>query len=81
MRYRFEIGNLLDAGFEQILLLYSPSVYSVSDIIDTYVYREGLLGLKYSFAAAVGLFKGVMAFLFLIVANTLANRLVQPGLW
>ncbi|MCY3780404.1 MAG: ABC transporter permease subunit [Chloroflexi bacterium] len=77
----FEIGNLLDAGFEQILLLYSPSVYSVSDIIDTYVYREGLLGLKYSFAAAVGLFKGVMAFLFLIVANTLANRLGQPGLW
>lgn len=77
----FEIGNLLDAGFEQILLLYSPAVYSVSDIIDTYVYREGLLGLKYSFAAAVGLFKGVMAFLFLVVANTLANRLGQPGLW
>ncbi len=77
----FEIGNLLDAGFEQILLLYSPSVYSVSDIIDTYVYREGLLGLKYSFAAAVGLFKGVMAFLFLIAANALANRLGQPGLW
>ena len=77
----FEIGNLLDAGFEQILLLYSPAVYSVSDIIDTYVYREGLLGLKYSFAAAVGLFKGVMAFLFLIVANSLANRLGQPGLW
>lgn len=77
----FEIGNLLDAGFEQILLLYSPAVYSVSDIIDTYVYREGLLGLKYSFAAAVGLFKGVMAFLFLIAANTLANRLGQPGLW
>ena len=77
----FEIGNLLDAGFEQILLLYSPAVYNVSDIIDTYVYREGLLGLKYSFAAAVGLFKGVMAFLFLIVANALANRLGQPGLW
>lgn len=77
----FEIGNLLDAGFEQILLLYSPGVYSVSDIIDTYVYREGLLGLKYSFAAAVGLFKGVMAFLLLIMANRLANRLGQQGLW
>ena len=77
----FEIGNLLDAGFEQILLLYSPGVYSVSDIIDTYVYREGLQGLKYSFAAAVGLFKGVMAFLLLIMANRLANRLGQQGLW
>lgn len=74
----FEIGNQLDAGFEQILLLYSPSVHSVSVIVDTYVYREGLPGLKYSFAAAVGLFKGIMAFLCLIVANSPANRLVQP---
>ena len=77
----FEMGNLLDAGFEQILLLYSPSVYSVSDIIDTYVYREGLLGLKYSFAAAVGLFKGVMAFVMILLANALANRLGQTGIW
>jgi len=77
----FEMGHILDAGFEQILLLYSPSVYSVSDIIDTYVYREGLLGLKYSFAAAVGLFKAVMAFFMIITANFVANRLGQTGIW
>jgi putative aldouronate transport system permease protein len=77
----FEVGRLLDAGFEQILLLYSPGVYGVSDIIDTYVYREGLLGLKYSFAAAVGLFKGVIAFIMIILANTLANKLGQTGIW
>ena len=77
----FEMGNILDAGFEQILLLYSPSVYSVSDIIDTYVYREGLLGLQYSFAAAVGLFKAVMALIMILMANVLARRLGQPGIW
>ena len=77
----FEMGRILDAGFEQILLLYSPSTYSVSDIIDTYVYREGLLGLKYSFAAAVGLFKGVIAFVMIMMSNVVANRLGQTGIW
>jgi putative aldouronate transport system permease protein len=77
----FDIGSLLDAGFEQILLLYSPAVYGVSDIIDTYVYREGLLGLKYSFAAAVGLFKGVMSLFLILLANGLARRLGQTGIW
>ena len=79
--FLLEIGNLLEAGFEQILLLYSPSVYKVADIIDTFVYREGLLALKYSFAAAVGLFKAVIAFVLLYTANRLANRLGQTGLW
>ncbi|MAS37431.1 MAG: sugar ABC transporter permease [Anaerolineaceae bacterium] len=77
----FEVGHILDAGFEQILLLYSPAVYSVSDIIDTYVYREGLLGLKYSFAAAVGLFKAVLSLILILGANGLARRLGQPGIW
>lgn len=77
----FEVGHILDAGFEQILLLYSPSVYRVSDIIDTYVYREGLLGLQYSFAAAVGLFKAVLSFVLILMANTIARRLGQPGIW
>lgn len=77
----FEVGHILDAGFEQILLLYSPGVYSVADIIDTYVYREGLLGLKYSFAAAVGLFKSVVSLVLVVGANMLARRLGQPGLW
>lgn len=77
----FAIGRLLNAGFEQILLLYSPTVYEVADIIDTYVYRRGLLGLEYSFATAVGLFKAVVAAFLLIGANKIANKLGQTGLW
>ena len=77
----FRIGDLLDAGFEQILLLYSPSVYEVADIIDTYVYRAGLLNLKYSFASAVGLYKSILALLLLLAANKFANFLGHQGIW
>jgi putative aldouronate transport system permease protein len=77
----FAIGDLLDAGFEQILLLYSPAVYRVSDIIDTYVYREGLLGLNYSYAAAVGLFKSILSLVLILLANSIARRLGQTGIW
>jgi putative aldouronate transport system permease protein len=77
----FRIGELLDAGFEQVLLLYSPSVYQVADIIDTYVYRSGLLNLKYSFATAVGLFKSVVALVLLLSANKIAHKLGHTGIW
>ena len=76
-----QVGRLLDAGFEQILLLYSPPVYEVADILDTYVYRSGILGLKYSFAAAAGLFKAVLAVAMLLGANALVKRLGHAGLW
>ena len=77
----FRIGGLLDAGFGQILLTYSPTVYSVSDIIDTYVYRAGLESLKYSYATAVGLFKSVLALLLILGSNWLAHRIGQEGIW
>jgi len=77
----FAVGGLLDAGFEQILLLYSPSVYQVSDIIDTYVYREGLINMKYSFSTAVGLFKSVIAMTLIVGTNALARKMGQEGIW
>ncbi|MFD0961090.1 ABC transporter permease [Paenibacillus chungangensis] len=76
-----QIGHILDAGFEQIFLLYSPPVYEVADIIDTYVYRKGLLDLQYSFAAAVGVFKAVIALILVIGANRLAKKLGHEGIW
>lgn len=75
------IGHIMDAGFEQIFLLYSPPVYGVADILDTYVYRKGLVEVNYSFAAAVGLFKSVIAFILVIGANYIAKKLGQEGIW
>jgi putative aldouronate transport system permease protein len=74
-------GGLLNSDFEQILLLYSPAVYGVADVIDTYVYRSGLLGRQVSYAAAVGLFKSVVALVLLLIANRAAQKAGQPGLW
>jgi putative aldouronate transport system permease protein len=68
------LGNVLQAGFEQVLMLYNPLVYATGDILDTYVYRAGLISAQYSLAGAVGLFKSVLSFVLIVVAYWLANR-------
>jgi putative aldouronate transport system permease protein len=68
------LGNVLNAGFEQIFNLYSPSVYKTGDIIDTLVYRIGLIDAQFSVAAAIGLFKSAIAFVLIILSNRLAYR-------
>lgn len=75
------VGSLMSAGFEQILLLYSPGVYSVGDIIDTYVYREGLVNLNYSYTTAVGLFKSIVAAVLMLGTNLAAKAMGQEGIW
>ncbi|WP_139992080.1 ABC transporter permease [Paenibacillus paridis] len=75
------IGNLLNAGFEDILLLaVNPVLRDVSDVIDTYVYRVGIQSSRYSYATAVGLFKAVISVGLLTMANYLARR-AGSSLW
>ena len=68
------LGNVLNAGFDQIYNLYSPAVYEVSDIVDTYVYRVGLLDKNYSLSTAVGLLKSVISMTLIMTSNYLAKR-------
>ena len=68
------LGNILNAGFDQVFNLYSPSVYSTGDIIDTYVYRTGLLNGQYSLATAVGLFKSVISTVMIVLSYMVANK-------
>lgn len=75
------LGSILDAGFTQIFALYSLPVYNVSDIIDTWVYREGILNAQFSLATAVGLFKGVIGLLLIFSANRVAKRYAGSGLY
>ena len=70
-----KIGTILDAGFDQIYMLYSPPVYSVADIIDTWVYRQGLLQFEFGLATAVGLFKGVFGMILMLISNKLVSRM------
>jgi putative aldouronate transport system permease protein len=71
------LGSILDAGFEQVLVLYSPQVYESGDIIDTMVYRMGLIDAQYSIATAIGLFKSVVAFILISVSYWAAYRFAQ----
>lgn len=76
----FRIGGILDAGFDQVLNLYTPATYRVADILDTYVYRLGLEQMQYGFATAVGLFKNVIAFTLVLIANYLVKKSGEEGL-
>lgn len=68
------LGNVLNAGFDQIFNLYSPLTYSTGDIIDTYVYRQSLVNGQYSFGTAVGLFKSGIGLLLTVAAYKIAYR-------
>lgn len=76
-----KLGTILDAGFNQIFMLYSPQVYSVGDIIDTWVYRQGLLEFEFGLATAVGLFKGVFGMILVLFANWLSRKLTESSLF
>jgi putative aldouronate transport system permease protein len=75
------LGHILNAGFNQIFVLYSLPVYSVGDIIDTWVYRSGILDFQLSLATAVGLFKGVIGLVLILVANRVAKRVAGSTLY
>jgi putative aldouronate transport system permease protein len=68
------LGNVLNAGFDQIFNMYNPLVYSSGDIIDTWVYRVGLLNMQYGLATAVGLLKSVIGFVLIALSYFLAGK-------
>ena len=75
------LGTILDAGFNQIFMLYSTPVLSVADIIDTWVYRQGLLEFQFGLATAVGLFKGVIGMFLILGSNKLVKRYGSSSLF
>jgi putative aldouronate transport system permease protein len=75
------LGTILDAGFNQMFMLYSVPVYSVADIIDTWVYRQGLLEFQFGLATAVGIFKGVIGLILIGVSNWLVRRVSDSALF
>ena len=75
-----KLGTVLDAGFNQMFMLYSPAVYRVADIIDTWVYRQGLLEFQFALATAVGIFKGVIGMILVMVSNKIVKKLTESSL-
>jgi putative aldouronate transport system permease protein len=75
------IGNLLNVGFEKIILLYNPITYETADVISTFVYRKGLLEFGWSYSSAVGLFNSVINLALLISANYISRKVNENSLW
>jgi putative aldouronate transport system permease protein len=75
------LGSILNADFAKIILLYNPMIYETADVLNTYVYRKGLLETNYSYATAVGLFQGVVGFVLVYAANLFSRKVSDTSLW
>jgi putative aldouronate transport system permease protein len=75
------IGSMISIGFEQIFLLYNSTVYSVGDVISTYVYRLGIVQTQYSLTTAIGVTQSVVNFAMVFTANYTARKLVGFAMW
>lgn len=75
------IGQMLNIGYEKVLLLYNPLTYSTSDIISTFVYRMGIQNFNYGYATAVGLFNSVINMILLVSANKISRKVSETSLW
>lgn len=75
------IGNIMEVSFEMIILLYQPATYETADVVNTFIYRQGIQGGQYDLAAAAGLFNAVVAFTLVMTANTISKRFSRTSLW
>ncbi|NLC43044.1 MAG: sugar ABC transporter permease [Clostridiales bacterium] len=75
------MGSVLSVGFEKVYLLQNPTILSASDVISTYVYRQGMAAGNFSYGTAVGLFNTVINLFFIVVSNALAKKYSETSLW
>ncbi len=75
------MGNMMNVGFEKIILLYNPQIYETADVISSFVYRKGLQEFNFSFSTAVGLFNSAINFAILLAANSISKRVNETSLW
>jgi putative aldouronate transport system permease protein len=77
----FSLGQMLTVGAEKVILMYNPGIYETADVIQTYVYRRGILHADFSYATAVGLFNSMANLVLLVIANYTARRFSETSLW
>lgn len=75
------LGNFMEVGFHKILLIYNSMNYETSDVVNTFVYRRGLLDADFSFATAVGLFQSAVGFVLVVIANRIVRKYSETSLW
>lgn len=75
------LGSILNVGHERIILLYNPSIYETADVFNSYIYREGILNRRYSYAQAMTIFQNVVGFVLVYTANKVTRKLDGTTLW
>lgn len=75
------IGRIMNLGYEKIILLYNPAIYSTSDVISSYVYRMGFETQNWGYSTAVGLFNSVINLILLVITNQLSKKFTETSLW
>lgn len=75
------IGSLMSVGYEKTILMYNPMIYETADVINSYIYRKGVLNADYGFSTAIGLFDSVINFGLMLMANRLSKRVSAMGLF
>lgn len=75
------LGDIMEVGFEQIFLMYNGAVSNVAEVFDTYVYRVGIQQGQFSYSTAIGLFKSVIGLILVVIANTVAKKIGEEGIY
>lgn len=75
------LGQIMNVGYEKIILMYSPATYETADVIASYVYRVGIIDANYSYSTAINFFNSIINLLILFVANTISRRFSETSLW
>lgn len=75
------LGDMMEVGFEQVLLMYNGAVSHVAEVFDTYVYRTGIQQGQFSYSTAVGLFKSAIGLVLVVAANKLAKKFGEEGIY
>lgn len=79
--FLLNMGQMLNVGYQKVLLLYTGATYETADVLGTYIYRRGIISADYGFATAVGLFQSLVGLAFIVGSNALAKRLSETSLW
>ena len=76
-----QIGNILNVGFEKIILLYNPLTYETADVLSSFIYRRGLQEFNWGYSAAAGMFNSVINTVLLVCANRISAKVTETALW
>lgn len=79
--FLLQIGNVLNVGFEKIILLYNPLTYETADVLSSFIYRRGLQDFNWGYSTAAGMFNSVINTLLLIIANKISSKTAETALW